>query len=221
MNPTHYIFTRFSILDTKFKGFRLTRNNNEDIIKEILFDPGRLDFKFNVFDKMTYQSIVNQKYNRFVWYIYASSFLPDIYKTKLLAYEKNNIRVIFVDNFTQMNNHITTLLIDKTNYTTLRLDDDDGLNQDYLEKLNIYSDQTGKVVTFPHGRKFTIENNKIIIGKNMTSLCNAFGLAGIGFNILSAGDHTKIKEKYDVIVDNTPDFYCCCCSDYCDTKRKM
>jgi hypothetical protein len=217
----HYIITRFSILDADFKYFKLVCNNTKADYTNQLFDKQRLDFKFNVFDKMTYPSIVNQSYTDYEWLIYTSSFLPLEYKTKLATYETDKIKILYVDNFKQFYGHLNQFLADKTDYVTLRLDDDDGLDCDFLKKLDTYSLNKGEIVSFPKGRSFTIENNSVIVGDTYTHPLVAIGLAAIGFNVHSAGDHNRVGEKYKVNVDDSNEFYFICGSEYCDTKRKF
>jgi hypothetical protein len=215
LSPKHYIFTRFSILDEKCKGFRMN-------LKDYLFSRDRLNFKFMVFDKMTYPSIINQTYTNYEWIIYTSNYLPNFYKTKLEKYKTNNIYILYVDSIKEMRNSTEDILKDKSNYTSMRLDDDDGLCPEFLENINKYSDKKNRVISFPNGIRYTIDNNSnIIFGSKMNKLKLALGLTAIEFNIFSAGHHRKVDEKYEVIYDNTSGSYFVCCSEFCDTKRKF
>lgn len=224
----HFIFTRFSIYDPTFMGFNLNRSKSDDEkIKNELFDSNRLDYKFKCFDSITYPSIKNQTCNNYSWYIFASSILPLDYKQKLNKYEIKNkvvIKIVYVDNFDSMNNFITELLNNyNNNYTTIRLDDDDGLCNTYIEKLNAYIKEKGKIITFPKGIKYKIDesnNNQIKFGSKVYFKNNAQGMCAIGFNIIIAGNHREVENNnYKVIVDDTEDAYFVCCSKYCDTKR--
>jgi hypothetical protein len=211
----HYIITRFSILDPTKKGFR---NNSEDH----LFSKDRLDFKFFVFDKITYNSVINQTYTNYTWLIYASNHLPPAYKDKLNKYKKNtHIDIIYVNDFKDMRIGRKQILKNKNNYTTIRLDDDDGISSNFLELLNKYSDQTNKIISFPNGTKYTVENNNIILGSKISWPKIGLGLTAIGFDIYLAGNHMKIDKKYKIIYDNTKDSYLVCCSEFCDTKREF
>jgi hypothetical protein len=212
----HYIITRFSILDSPTKqGFR--RNNSEDY----LFSKERLDFKFFVFDKITYNSVISQTYTNYKWLIYASAYLPQVYKEKLNTYKNTNIDIIYVKDFKDMRIRRKEVLKDKNNYTTMRLDDDDGISYNFLELLNQYSDQTNKIVSFPNGTRYTVENNNIILGSKISWPKIGLGLTAVGFDIYSAGNHVKVDEKYEVIYDNTENSYFLCCSEFCDSQRKF
>jgi hypothetical protein len=218
MSLVHYIITRFSIFDPTFKGFVLTRNSS-DVYTE-LFSRERMDFKFDVFERVTYPSIMNQTYQNYVWLIYASIRLPDEYKARLENILSENVQIIYVKNFEEFNIHRSNFLDKCTNYTTIRIDDDDGLSENFLEELNKYSGQSGKIITAPNGIKFTIRDNEIVFGEKYYSECLALGLTAIGFDIYGAGDHTAINEIFKIIVDDNMS-YKLCCSDFCDTRREF
>lgn len=221
----NYIITRFSILDYTFKGYRLTIDQTEEDYKNILFDKNRLDFKFNVFEKMTLSSIMNQTSNNYTWLIYTSIYLPDEYKTELINLVKSNknIKIIYVNTFKEFFDDINKQII-HDEYTTIRLDDDDdGLNNRFIETLNNYNynDMKNKILSFPKGKKFKVDNN-IIFGNNIKYLNIALGLTAFNMNIYKCGDHTKINDKYDVIYNNDiEEAYYVCCSEYCDKKKNI
>ena len=220
----NYIITRFSILDYTFKGYRLSKDKTEEDYKNILFDKNRLDFKFNVFEKMTLSSIMNQTNNNYTWLIYTSIYLPDEYKNKLINLVKTNknIKIIYVNTFDEFLNDINKQ-IKHDEYTTIRLDDDDGLNNRFIETLNNYNynDMKNKILSFLKGKKFKVDNN-IIYGDNINYSNIALGLTAFNMNIYECGHHKKINNKYDVIYNNDiEEAYYICCSEYCDTKRKI
>ena len=219
----NYIITRFSILDYTFKGYKLSKDNSEQDYKKILFEKNRLNFKFNVFEKMTLPSIINQTSNNYTWLIYTSIYLPDEYKIKLINLVKTNknIKIIYVNTFKEFFDDIDKQ-ISHDEYTTIRLDDDDGLNHKFIEILNNYNynDMKNKILSFPLGKKFKVDN-KIIFGDNTNFKNIALGLTAFNMIIYNCGDHTKINNKYDVIYNNIEEAYYLCCSEYCDTKRKI
>jgi hypothetical protein len=217
----HYIITRFSILDENRKIFP-SWSTSTPPVRENLFAKKRLDFKFMAFNKMTYPSIVNQDYNQYTWLIYTSLYLPIFYKNKLEEYVKNNIKVIYVENFEEMNNDISNNIKNTNDFTTIRLDDDDGLFSGFLKNLNKYSEQKNKIISFPNGIRYAIDKeDNIIFGSEMIWPKNAFGMSAIGFNIFLAGNHRKVDTKYEVIYDETKEAYSACCSEFCDTKREF
>lgn len=212
-----YIITRFSILDHEFKGYCLTRNEkNFHQYKEKLFSEERMEEKFSAFEKITLPSIINQTNQNFVWEIYASEYMSSEYKNRLLNNTKNyhNIKIYFIKSFKEFNK--TEFTGDQ--YCTIRLDDDDALNSNFIEKTKKYK-KNESILSFPRGQKITIKNNKIIYGDKTNIKNIALGLCAIGMNIYNCGNHTKVHEKYNVIYDNTPNMYLLYCSKNTDTGR--
>ena len=123
-------------------------------------------------------------------------------------------------NFNEFGYHTKETLSESTKYTTIRLDDDDGLSNNFLEELNKYEDQTGKIITAPNGTNFTIKDENIIFGRKVFCPNIALGLTAVGFNIYNAGNHMTVSEKFEVIKDTNMEFYLCC-SEHCDTHRKF
>lgn len=220
MDVKHYIFTRWSVYDPRyFRGFKIVLDSAADELKQKLFDESRLAAKFEFFEKMTYPSVRNQTYNNYEWYIYTSTLLPQEYKDKLEKFQNSNITVVYVDGYSAINRHIDKTIYAKQNFISINLDDDDGIAPNFLEKLNGYVDQIGKVVTFSTGMNYTIKDGTIIIGRKYRFPNINVGIAAIGHDILKTGGHSTVHERYSVIIDETPDMWWCACSDFCDTKR--
>ena len=214
-----YLITRFSIYDYNFKGYVMTRKLGIEEYKSYLFSKERLDYKFNSFEKITLPSIVSQTDDNYIWEIYASKYLPIEYKNRLLEstnkYKK--IKIFFINSFKEFNKSNKV----KDKYCTARLDDDDGLNKNFVKILQKYKDKTNEIISFPKGQKFTISNNKIIYGENVEKKNTAQGLCAIDMNIYKCGNHNKVNNKFKVTYDMTPDMYLLNCSEFCDTKRNL
>ena len=219
-----YIFTRFSILDNDSKSWNLTRNNKSiNELKSKLFDKKRLDEKFFTFENITYKSLVNQSNQNFIWYVITSKYLPQNYKDKLYTFEGENIKILEVENMREFNSFIKNIEYEK-DYCTVRLDDDDGLNIKFIDKLNkIYNNSNkSEVVSFYKGRKITkykseiITENKDYIRKKVSA-----GLSKFNGNIYGCGSHTKVDQKYKIIYDNSKNMFFQWASEFCDTKRKF
>ena len=222
-----YFITRFSIFDYKCKSFRMTQDMTFSVYKRKLFDEKRMEYKFESFEKITLPSIVNQTNKNYIWEIYSSTFLPSEYKKRLLRDTKKykNIKLFFINSFEEFFLRMKELPYGKIDkYCTVRLDDDDGLSNNYIEKVNQYSEKTGSVISFPNGQFVTIENSLIKYGRRHSKLNNAQGLCAIGMNIFNLGRHKKIHEKKEVkevIYNFTPDMYLVNCGIFCDTQRKF
>ena len=212
------IITRFSILDHSYPAFRCTKKKiSEEQYKSELFNEKRLEFKFTVFEMVTLPSILNQTNQNYIWYIYSSEYLPEKYKKRLISITENyeKIKCIFIKSFNDFNQFV----IPYTNYCSIRLDDDDGLCPIFIENVNKYKEKKNTIISYPCGKSFTINNNKIIYGKNIYLKNNAQGLCAINMNIHRCGNHIIIHKKFPVIYDETPNMYYVCCSEFCDTKR--
>ena len=207
------------MLDTKSIKFRMTRKHSSRNIKRSLFNTKRLDTKFDLFDKMTYPSVKMQSYKQFTWLIYASRQLPEAYKLKLKKYRGPNIKIIYVSNFKEMNDNIATQ-IKEDSFTTIRLDDDDGLNPGFLKMLNKYESERGSIISAPHGNMVRLHDEGFEIRKRVNMPNIALGLTAIGFNIYKAGAHTELHETHRVIYDNMPNAFFLSCSQMSDTKRR-
>lgn len=213
-----YIITRFSIYDPEFKGFQMTKNlTSIEKYKADLFNPSRLNYKFACFERITLPSIINQTNQDYEWYIYASEYLPPIYKLRLqlLIQNYNKIKCVFIKSFKEFNK----VDINKNQpYCTIRLDDDDGLNKNFIEVINNYKNNNKSIISFPNGIKYALSRTSIIYGDKITWKNIALGLCAIGMNIYNCGDHTKINDKYNVIYDYRENMYLLNTNIYCDSN---
>jgi hypothetical protein len=222
-----YIITRFSILDESAYDlglWEITKTNpDRNVLKKRLFDKNRLDEKLNAFKNVTYPSIVGQTNKNFIWRIFTSKYLPKKYKNELYNLETNNIKIIEVKTIAEFMNILDTYEYE-TDYATVRLDDDDGLNVHYVDRLNkIYEKSEGhEVVSFPVGRKYTYHEGKFLVENQwLTRPKIALGLAKFNGNIHSFMNHTLIDKENKMIYDNTKNMYLVYASRVCDTKRKF
>lgn len=212
-----YIITRFSIYDPDAKVWRLTRNNNPNQIKKKLFRKPRLDARFDFFSKVTLPSINKQTNQNYLWYIYASSFLPPNYQNKLLELTKSNlkIKVIFIDSMKEF----AKIDYPESGYCTMRLDDDDGLSPNFIELMNKYKNKKGKVISFPNGKRYKLEDGKIILGEEYIYKNASMGLTAIEMDIYQCGNHHNVNKRYPTIYNNQPNMYMAACGKYSDSGR--
>lgn len=217
----HYILTRFSIFDPKTEVFRLTRKSKKAAtLRSKLYSPRRLHKKFEFFERVTYPSIMSQTCPTFTWLLYTSQELPAIYKKRLQQHENERVKVVFVKSILEMREDIRKRINSKTNISTIRLDDDDGLHPKFLERLNKYTKHNGSIISMPNGRYFRIEKG-VIQDRGATHVKKiAAGLTAIGFSIFEAGDHTTVDDRYPVVYDKMKDAYYVSCSSTSDTKRR-
>jgi hypothetical protein len=173
-------------------------------------DEERLEFKFNVFEKLTKPSVLSQTDENFTWHIFAGKFLQDRIK---IDDSRITVHYVSLDDFRKQCQEICN------NTTTVRLDDDDGISPLLLESLDNYSEG---VVSFPRGRQFSVIDNNIVFSETPTFQPNvSAGMARINGNIYECGNHAHIHTRFNVIYDNLEDAYYQCCSEYCWSQRRV
>ena len=223
----HYISTRFSIFDPNIGGLRLKRNaKSTQEYKNKLFDEGRLNYKFTSFELVTLPSIKKQTYKNYIWYIFTSVHLPQKFKDRLEKSIKDikQIKCIYIDKIKDFNKYKKESGFDV--YSTIRLDDDDGLAPNFLENINKHINNNNKsskyCISHINGVKITIENNKIKYGKQRQQKNNAQGLCAVNMDIYSCGNHTKVSDRHKTIHDKTKNMFLQNCNpEYCDSGRRM
>jgi hypothetical protein len=215
-----YFITRFSIFDPEFGGFRLTKDYDRTEYERRLFNEDRLDHKFGDFENITFPSIVVQSCSDWMWQIYTSNRLPHKYMQRLsdLVKQYKTISLYKVKDFGEFFAKGSSYNYGNS-FATVRIDDDDGLNMSFVEKLQQYSGNVGSIVSFTEGALVKRVNGTIVVGKRVSYKNCALGLSGIGLNIYGCGRHSDIDTRYHVIYDSTPDMFLLDCSPHADTKR--
>lgn len=215
-----YFITRFSIYDPQFGGFRITTDYNQKEYERRLFDKDRLNHKFETFQNITLPSIIEQTSDDWGWLIYTSNRMPDEYMKRLqmLLEDYKNIKIITVKDFKEFFEKDLSYNYDAS-FATVRLDDDDGLNKCFVEKLQKYSKNVGSIVSFTEGALVKYVKGRVLKGEKVSEKNIALGMAGIGIKIYNLGRHSNINDVYDVIYDSTPGMFFLNCSPFTDTKR--
>ena len=215
-----YFITRFSIYDPKFRGFRASKDYGPTEYERRLFDNARLNHKFDTFQNITFPSIVHQTCNDWEWIIYTSDRMPAEHMECLrtLVKDYKNIVLITVKNFREFFEKTSSYNYKKP-FATVRIDDDDGLSNCFVEKLQQYSNHVGSIVSFTEGRLVRLVNGKLFMGKKVSEKNSALGLSGIGINIYNCGSHSDINKRFNVIYDKSSDIFFLTCSPFTDTKR--
>ena len=217
-----HIITRFSICDAHVKGFQITKNTSVGDYERALFDPARLRHKFEVFERVTVPSITGQSSDDWEWHIYTSDRLPLEFDRRLerLADSDSRIRVFRVRDFHEFSEQVVDFDYGD-DFATARLDDDDGLSEHYIAKLQHYASKRGCIVSFPTGHSFELKDGRIRRAPEKVQRLVSAGMAAIGMNIYQCGSHKKVDLNYDVIYDYSPAMYLQDCSEFCDTNRRI
>lgn len=215
-----YFITRFSIFDPTFRGFLLSRDNDPKKYKQRLFSNERLDQKFETFEKITFPSIIKQTHGDWKWLIYTSDQFPDIYmlRLRMLMKEYKNIEIILVKDFNDFFSKDLAYAYEEP-FATVRIDDDDGLNHCFVQKIQEYSRNIGSIVSFTEGTLVKCIKGRVVFGEKISEKNCALGLTGIGVRIYNTGRHSDINTRYKVIYDSTPEMFHLNCSPFTDTNR--
>jgi hypothetical protein len=148
----HYILTRFSVL---FEGFGFTKDNKN------LFSAKRLNTRFQIFETFTLPSMLNQTSQNFEWIIFIDKKLPPKYLKRLkeLTKKENIHLIVFVQGELNINKlQFIEDKLEKINdkyVITTRLDDDDCLAKDFVERIqkdaNKFKNEDFMFLSYPKG----------------------------------------------------------------------
>ena len=222
------ILTRFSILDYNATNWKLSRNNHKHHMKAALFHPRRLSEKFEAFERITFPSVMNQTYKNFTWLIHTSSQLPLQWKQRLeriiaSSPASQRIQLSYVDSVRDSEGRMTKYInAVQTDYFSMRLDDDDGLNERFFENLQKYQHHpTNTIVSHPRGHRITLRNGKVVVGSKHYEKNIALGLAIKNDNIFNSRHHHHVYKTRTVIYDDLDDAFFVFCSPYTDTSWRF
>ncbi|WP_156926530.1 glycosyltransferase [Carnimonas nigrificans] len=221
-----FVIVRYSVFTrTGAKNFILGRNNNLVDYKAELFNDDRMAVHDFLFKHVTFESLKNQQgvdLNQDVTLIVLTSEdMPEKWYTSLYSSIKNYswANIVRVNENsgveTEVRNIIASIDEDMC-YATIRLDDDDGLSNDFLK--NIYSylrpEFSGHIVSHGYGYEglFDLESFKFININEFYYPKVSAGLAKIDTressnghvnrSIYGAGNHVRVDRNYPTILDS-------------------
>lgn len=212
-----------------FTRFSISNNDKPSYFKKYgtsyLYSPERLKHKFFVFENITVPSINTQIDDNYVWMILYGKELPKEYIERLHQVDIRNAQLIGVQNVNEMfevaDKTIARLAANHANYRTIRLDDDDALERDFLWRVNSYNLRDKEVLSFSHGRRFKIVNGYMQVLLKPYIVPNiALGLTMMNDRVYRYGNHYTINERCVTRYDKTPNMWLVCCSEFCDTERQ-
>lgn len=114
---------------------------------EMLFAQSRMEERFSTFQHLTLRSLAAQSDKNFVFLVCASDRMPETYQQRLLDITRTvpQVRVRFfseTDVISAQTEFFKAEGLDLANCVQFRLDDDDCLFRDYVERLRHYAEQT-------------------------------------------------------------------------------
>jgi hypothetical protein len=243
-----FIAIRYSVIQMMGKSWVASRTSPELYVEKILSDK-RLNMREIIFDKITYRSLVDlhfdEKKVKVTVIIMISDLLPKFridsineiinsrcsninYIVKSIRsdstnvsreYDFNNIDAAIKETIKSQVNNLSNTVI-----STVRLDDDDGLSANFIEKLysHMNEDLSGYALSFPYGFEGYYDDSNDIITELKHSYFpkNSVGLAYINsidknlnfkeskkVHIYNLGNHTKIDESTPCILDSSEAMY--------------
>ncbi len=216
---------RFSIVLEESNFFPPLSGQGYEDRKALIFDHDRLQRRFQLFEDICLPSLTAQSDQNFNMMLITSRDLPDWAQDRLMdsvrdlpnvyvrAYRPQaNIQRVFKRSAFEM--------LDPTAPITasFRLDDDDALACDYIERLREYlvPENAEKVITFTHGHQVALSDGALQVWDD-TRECGSAGLALIQkggvislpeiATIHGLGGHRKVGQFAAVIVDTTEAMY--------------
>ena len=177
--------------------------NSRNLVQ--LYEEPYFSTRLNIFKNITLKSFAQQIDKDFILLVYHTSMIPDS-KRKLfdnIEKEYGFVKNVYIDD-TKMN------IPDKfknEKICTFRIDNDDGIAVDFIEKLqkakDIYQDDV--VISISHANKICrISENDYRIA-SFNNISNSMGLAYLSNNnktIMDLGQHQLIPQRFKIEVLN-------------------
>lgn len=162
----HYIIaTKFNL---RADVFGKDKNNNSTLSDEWYAE------RFHLFETICYPSVVNQTNQQFSWYLFFDTQTPAEYLAKIDRYALKSPRVIpvFCDgmaSFDQKLREVIDAEIESTKdvgyIVTTRLDNDDGLREDFVAHVTEYCEKLTQktLIDFTNGYQLKLSKNKVAL----------------------------------------------------------
>ena len=179
-------------------AFVATKNACRDIIQ--LYEEPYFSDRFKIFCNITLESFNQQTNKDFKLLIYHTNLIPE---NKKMLFDEIEEKYKFVKNMyiPDKNLYVPKDLIEDINLT-FRIDNDDGISIDFIEKLQQVklNYKKDKVISFPHIHKLVRTKDDEYKIKELDYLSNSIGLAYVTTSdktIMDLGIHTKLPKSYD------------------------
>ena len=216
---------RFSIVLRESNFFPPLSGKDYIERKALIFDRGRLQRRFQLFEDICLPSLTAQSDQNFNMMLMTSRDLPvwahdrlmnlvgDLPNVYIRAYRPlASIQRIFKRSVFEMLDPSADIT------ANFRLDDDDALASDYIERLRTHMlpENMGKIVTFSHGHQLSLSDDALQIYADNRD-CGSAGLALVQegrvmsipdtLTIHCLGGHRKVGRFAPVISDTTDGMY--------------
>jgi hypothetical protein len=179
-----------------------------------VFEPEYFEYRFNIFKKVTLKSFQQQTNNNFVLLLLHSESMPFHYKERFLELEVTNsfLHNIFIEDTQEsfneaISNSITYVPNEKNVAITFRIDNDDAVQNNFIEKLSglLKKELVGNIITMPTMNiiKRISENSYLL--QESYFLANSIGLAYVTnkekyTTVFNLGDHDLVNNQNSMVV---------------------
>ena len=208
---------RFSYLSEG--GFAMSEQG-QDAVREILYDPARLDRRFRMFEQLALHSIKRQRNSDFKVGVLIGDSLPDAARDRLenLVKDVPQVQIISLPPLVHFNaiRHAYGAIKDEpdaTHTATFRLDDDDAMHRVTTKRigkiagslLSLRDPNTPFAIAFNRGFYLNIGNKDVPISEWYEKTPLGVGLAlvapvGDPVNVFRR-NHRKLGEYYDCMTE--------------------
>ncbi len=173
-----------------------TNTNNSRSLVQLYEDPYFSD-RFNIFCNVTLESFAQQTNQDFVLCVYHTNLIPDDKRTLFDNLEK---RYRFLRNIYTDGKMLIPDDLKESQMLTFRIDNDDGMTLDFIEKMqqikdNYNSKSTNFAISIPHMRKIGRIGEDMYKTIATDFISNSMGLAYLGSDgrtVMDTGNHRLV-----------------------------
>ena len=178
----------------------LDRDNSRNLIQ--LYEEPYFSDRFNIFKNITLESFKQQINKDFILLVYHTSLIPDDKKSLFNKIEKTYpfVRNVYISD----SNMYVPEDLKGDIMLTFRIDNDDGIALDFIDKLKQIknSGRVNVAITIPHMHKIcrVSENEYKIV--ELDYISNSMGLAYLSNEnktVMDLGDHSAVFRKFNTI----------------------
>ena len=157
----HFVITRFNVK----ANYECKLKNPENNPMERILDEDYLEKRFSIFKRYTLQSMKKQTNQNFTWLVLFHKMTPNKFKKRIqeLKEEFNFIDLYFNDEEKFSFLEYCNMQGEDTEYfVTTRIDNDDMLAEDYINKIQEYANKNLHtcIVSFEKGMKYDLNSRK-------------------------------------------------------------
>lgn len=173
----------------------MNSNNSRSLVQ--LYEEPYFSDRFNIFCNITLKSFAAQTNQNFVLCVYHTNLIPDDKKVLFdnLAKQYSFLRNVYTDGAMFIPDDLK-----EPTMLTFRIDNDDGMALDFIEKLQQIKEIVGNktsnfAISIPHMRKIARIDNFLYQTLETDFISNSMGLAYLGNDgrtVMNLGNHTKV-----------------------------